>query len=271
MGLGPFDMTGGPFLELYITLFVLAVAASLLIPPWLRPEGRDATVRDAGALAFLAGGTQRLTDAITARLLAAGALTLNRKTFLPGRRDLARTDVEREALALTPPASWTDLQRTLQPAAAPIERRLLGAGLIMDTATTWQLRFWQTLPLLMLIGFGLVKREVGTLRDKPVGHLTALLVVTAIVAAVRFAAVNRRTRAGNRALTAARAEGMRLRLAPTAGEVDLGVALFGTAVLAGSPWVAFHQLRTSSDGGSSGSDGGSGCGGGGGGCGGCGG
>jgi uncharacterized protein (TIGR04222 family) len=268
VGLGPFDMTGGPFLELYVTLFALAFTASLLIPPWLRPGGRDATVRDAGALAFLAGGAQRLTDAITARLLATGALTLQGKTFLPARRDLARTEPERQALALSPPAGWTDLQRTLKPAAEPIERWLLGAGLIMDQATTWQLRFWQTSPLLMLIGFGLTKWEVGRIRERPVGYLTGLLAVTAIVALVRFAIVNRRTRAGDRALTAARLDAVRLRLAPTAGEVDLGVALFGTAVLAGSPWAAFHQLRTSSDGGSGG-DGGSGCGGGG--CGGCGG
>ena len=270
MGLGPFDMTGGPFLELYITLFALAFVASLLIPPWLRPEGRDAPVRDADALAFLAGGAQRLNDTITARLLACGALTLQGKTFLAGRPDLARTDVERQALARTSPANWAELQWALLPAAGPVERRLLTTGLLMDKATTWQLRLWQTLPLLMLIPFGLIKWEVGTLRDKPVGHLTGLLVVTAIVALIRFAVVNRRTRAGNRALTAAKSDAVRLRLAPTVGEVDLGVALFGTAVLAGSPWVAFHQLRNNSSDGGSGGDGGSGCGGGGG-CGGCGG
>lgn len=268
MGLGPFDLTGGPFLELYITLLLLALTASLLIPPWLRPEGRDAPIRDADALAFLAGGAQRLADAIAARLLAAGALTLQGKTFLIARSDLARTATDRLALTFGSSTGWSDLQRTLQQAAEPIERRLLAAGVIMDKPTTWRLRLWQTLPLLLLIPFGLIKWEVGRLRDKPVGHLTALLVVTAVVALIRFAVVNRRTRAGDRALTAAKAGAARLRLAPTAGEVGLGVALFGTAVLTGSPWAGFHQLRTGSDSGSPSSDGGGGCGGG---CGGCGG
>ena len=69
------------------------------------------------------------------------------------------------------------------------------------------------------------------------------------------------------ALAADRARHLRLRQAPQSDEVTLAVALFGTAVLIGSPWEALHSMRTAQGGdGSGGADGG--CGGGG--CGGCG-
>jgi uncharacterized protein (TIGR04222 family) len=143
----------------------------------------------------------------------------------------------------------------------------------MDRGTVWQMRFWQTTPYLLLIVFGAIKVDVGLSRDKPVGFLTLLLILTAILALVRFLAVDRRTRGGIEVLADARARSDRLRRAPTPTETGMAVALFGTMVLAGSDMDGFHTMRSASsggDGGSSSSDGGGGgCGGGG--CGGCGG
>jgi len=272
MSLAPFDLTGGPFLTLYGVLLVATIVAGFIIPRWLRPEGRTARVTDSDQLAFLAGGAMRFADTVVARLLASRALGLaGGKNFYSMDRNAGRTAAERSVLTLPAPIGWPAIASALKSYAEPVESRLVADGLVMDRGLTWQMRFWQTLPYLLLLIFGAIKWEIGTLRDRPVGYLTALLVVTALFAIIRLAAVDRRTRGGLEALTQARARSERLRRAPTANETDLAVALFGTAVLVGSGWSEFHQMRTTSSGdsGSSGGDGGSGCGGGG--CGGCGG
>ncbi|HWU95786.1 MAG TPA: hypothetical protein VN029_09310, partial [Sphingomonas sp.] len=63
MSLGPFDLTGGPFLILYGALLVVTIIAGFSIPRWLRPEGRAPRNIDADHLAYLAGGGGRLAEA----------------------------------------------------------------------------------------------------------------------------------------------------------------------------------------------------------------
>ena len=90
--------------------------------------------------------------------------------------------------------------------------------------------------------------------------------VTAAFAAAghRVFAVDRRTKGGLAVVKEAKRRAERLKRAPTQAETGMAVALFGTAVLAGSPLADLHRMRQS-DGGSSGGDSGSsgGCGGGG--------
>ncbi|MCW3848314.1 TIGR04222 domain-containing membrane protein [Sphingomonas sp. LB-2] len=276
--MSPFDLTGGPFLQLYAVLFALAFIAGLIIPGWLRPEGNRPRAVGVDELAWLAGGRTRFADALVARLLSRRALSITGgNRFAPERGVAAENAAERSVLALTPAAPWGTIERTLRPHGEAIQERLVASGLLMDGGTTLQMRFWQTLPYLLLIGFGAIKLDVGLARGKPIGFLAIFLTVTAIFALVRFLAVDRKTHGGREALAEARSEADRLRRAPATDETDMAVALFGTAVLAGSSWAPFHQMRSASssgDGGaSSGSDGGGGCGGGGGGggCGGCGG
>jgi len=275
MDLGPFDLAGGPFLKLYAVLFVLTLIAGLAIPRWLKPDGNDGRVDDADSLAYLAGGTARFTDAVVARLLSVRALALTGKDrFHAELRNAGRTPAERSVLAIPAEPKWPAIARVVKPHAEPIERKLVAGGLLMDRATLWQMRFWQTSPWLLLFVFGAIKWKVGEMRHRPVGILTAFLIVTLVFALIRFIAVDRRTRGGVVALQTARDRSARLRRAPTAPETDLAVALFGTVVLVGSGWDGFHKLRTASSGdsGGSSSDGGGGGGGcGGGGCGGCGG
>lgn len=271
MSLGPFDLPGEPFLVLYGTLLALTVIAGFLIPRWLRPEGRSARRLDTEQLAFLAGGRNRFIDTVVARLLRQHLLSMEGKDkFRPERRDAAANAAERSVLALPAPTPWSAIERALAPHAEPVEQSLIDADMLMDRGTVLQMRFWQTLPYLMLLGFGLIKFDIGTMRGKPVGILTFLLVVTAVFALIRLVAVDRRTRGGLEAFRDARRTSDRLRRAPTGSETDLGVALFGTAVLAGSDVASFHTFRNSTSS-SSGSDGGGGgdggCGGGG--CGGC--
>jgi len=277
MSLGPFDLTGGPFLTLYVVLLVLTLIAGIVIPRWLRPEGRAGRVTDAGRLAFLAGGRQRFFDTIVTRLLATDALSLiGKKGFVTAPGGAGRSEPEHRLLAAArgEPAGWKQVEQALQPFAAATEDDLVDAGLIMDRGVTTQLRFWQASPYLLLIAFGLIKFGVGEARERPVGYLTMLLVITFVLAVIRFAVVDRRTRAGIELLAGARDHSDRLRRAPTRDETWLAVALFGTGVLAGSAWSDYHTLRTAGDGGATSgcgsSGGGCGGGGGGGGCGGCG-
>lgn len=268
-------MTGGPFLLLYGALLIITIFAGFTIPRWLRPDGRSQPVTDANDLAWLAGGPARFADAVVARLLSARALDMiGKDNFRAIARDGGQNAAEHSVLALPQPMSWQAIERTLRPYAEPVERRLTASGLLMDGATLFQMRFWQTSPYLLLIVFGATKWLIGDARGRPVGFLTALLIVTAILALIRFLAVDRRTRAGRNAVDEAVSRSARLKQAPTSSEIGLAVALFGTAVLAGSGWAAFHQMRSagSGDGGGGSGDGsgdGGGCGGGG--CGGCGG
>lgn len=269
MGLGPFDLTGGPFLTLYGVLLVLTIAAGFAIPRWLRPEGRWGRVDDAESLAYLAGGPTRYAEAVVAQLLSQGALLVSEKTRLRIRQGGAGgTPAERTVLALSSPARWRDVTQALKDQADTVYMRLAGKGLAIDAGTVWRIRCWQTAPYIALLAFGAIKLMVGSLRERPIEYLGVLMILTLTLATMRFMALDKRTRAGMDALENARLESNRLRRAPRTEEAGLAVALFGTTVLAGSFLSDFHQLRRSDSGGDggSGSDGD----GGGGGCGGCG-
>lgn len=275
--MGIFDLTGGPFLMLYGVLFLTAAIAGLLIPRWLQREGRAPAALQPEALAYLAGGASRYADTVIAGQLAARALALEAGGRL---RALAGASVRRRAgggaLMLDDVAPWGKAFTALVRQARHIEAQLVDAGLMMDRAQTFRLRLLASAPWLLLLAIGLTKWEIGRLRDKPVGYLSLFLVVTVFALVVRFATVDRRTRAAHDLLATERRRGDRLRRAPRDDEFPLAVALFGTAVLSGSEFGGYHALRTEGggDAGAVGADGGSdggggGCGGGG--CGGCGG
>jgi uncharacterized protein (TIGR04222 family) len=274
MGLGPFDLTGGPFLMLYIVLLLAALVAGFVIPRRLRPPGRAQSVTDPDLLAVLAGGKGRFVEALVARLLSRGALVfsgLNAFVAKPGAR--GETAAELRVLALSAPIKWSTIQLQVADYANPVARKLAETGLYMNGEEVARVRWWQTLPYVLLIGFGTIKLMVGEARGRPVGFLIGLLILTAVCAAIRWFTLDRRTQAGHNAVAEAARRNDRLKRAPTTGEVGTAVALFGTAVLAGSEWNNFHRMRTAGEGGSSSSDGGSsdgGSGGCGGGCGGCG-
>ncbi len=274
MGLGPFDLTGGPFLSLYLALFVTSFVAGLVIPCRLRPPGRPQSVTDPDMLAVLSGGKNRFVDALVARLLARGALILSGKTAFmvtPGAR--GETAAELRVLALSAPIKFSTIMLQIADYADPVARKLSDSGLCMTDEDAARIRWWQTLPYVLLIGFGTIKLMIGEARGRPVGYLTALLILTAICAMIRWFTLDRRTQAGHEAIAEAARRNDRLKRAPTTGEIGTAVALFGTGVLAGSAWHDYHRMRAAGDSSTSSSSGdssggGSGCGGGG--CGGCG-
>ncbi|OYW44473.1 MAG: hypothetical protein B7Z33_11630 [Sphingomonadales bacterium 12-68-11] len=270
-GANPFDWYGGAFLALYAILFVVSFIASFAIAAWLRPEGREVPPSGEDELAVLAGGKDRLTETLLSRLLARGVATIERGKFLFDRRVPVNGAVEREIVALSAPASWKAVGNVVGRAAERIQRDLEARGLLMDAGEARQLGLYAAMPLAILLLFGLIKVQVGLGRERPVGFLIAFMVVTAVVALIRVFATDRRTRGGKATLKRAQASAERLKLAAPREETGMAVALFGTAVLVGSPLADFHKLRQSSSDGSGGSGDSGGDGGGGGGCGGCGG
>lgn len=267
MSLGLLDLPGPAFLQLYVVLLAVALIAGMIISHWLRADGLARRIDDPDELALLAGGTPRLVDTVIARLLARDVLFMPTGTsFAVSAYAPAPSDIERSVTSLPAPIGWPAAERALKAAAPAVRRRLIGAGQMMDEADLRQMRLWSMLPLLMLAALGLDKYRIGLAHERPVGFLGGLLILTAILALIRWAGLDPRTRAGQTAVTHARDAAQRLRLAPTRSEMGTAVALFGTGVLIGSAFGDFHRLRNNNDG--SGSDGG--CGGGGGGCGGCG-
>jgi uncharacterized protein (TIGR04222 family) len=271
MSLGPFDLNGVLFITLYLLLFGAAIIFGLIIPRLMRQAGRDQSVSDPDQLAVLVGGPTRLCETVVTRLLTARAIE-QRTSNIFGLISAApaRTTVERSVIGVLP-ASWNVIEKSVKPYANLQRERLVSLGLLIDNASAARQQLMQTLPYLLLILFGSIKLVIGAARGRPIGILTMLVLLTVLFAAIRYFKVDRRTSASLRATNAAKAQSARLKAAPTAPEMGLAVALFGTAVLAGSAYQSLHALRNVSSGDGGSSDLGSGDGGcGGGGCGGCG-
>lgn len=276
MGLGPFDLTGGPFLVLNLAMLALAWAASGRLADAFRPQGRPGRIDSQDDLAALSGGPVRLAEAAVARLLAA------RKLVQHGRSEFMAVDVkggttptERAILHIAQPAGWRAIEEAASWEYSAIERRLENSGLMVDAAQHLRFRMIHSAPLVLALLFGSIKLIVGIERGKPVGFLVALLIVTAILAAYRFVRTSALTNEGRLLLERERERSDRIRRAPESDEMGHSVALYGTAVLVGSVYADFHTMRSrqgdsgGDGGGSSSSSGGDGgCGGG---CGGCGG
>jgi len=277
---GPFDLSGGPFLFLYLVLFALAWFASLRLSLAVRPEGRPCGRLADVDLAVLAGGLPRYSELVAAQLRAAGYLTVEGGALVLAA-DAPATPAVRALGEPARPLRWHAAARALAALARAAQQRLVDRGLLLSAGEVWRVRIAQASPFLLLAGFGLVKLLVGEARGRLVGFLAVALIVTLVVAVVRFAGVDARTRIGQQRLAEARRRHERLRRAPTAEEVGIGVALFGTAVLVGSGWEDLHRVRAAGgdgmsfgvdgggdgDGGGGSDGGGGGCGGGG--CGGC--
>jgi uncharacterized protein (TIGR04222 family) len=162
------------------------------------------------------------------------------------------------------------------PEVKAVERRLAAKGLMLESGALFGLRLIAAAPLLLTLCFGATKLIIGVERGKPVAYLAILLLVTVFLTIARFGSVKATTGEGLDLLKRERERSDRLRRAPMRDEMGMSVALFGTAVLAGSELSAFHTMRSRNGdgGGDGGSSGDGGCGGGGcggGGCGGCGG
>lgn len=282
--MNPFNLRGPEFLEFFLLLFAVCGAASMVARWALRMPAGAAGPRhcalDALEVALLAGGRDRAFHAAVARLAAAGLLEVDavERTLCPRGGARAGSALEQRILeevgnVLRMPIR--EVKAKVGPSLEAAQARLRSLGLLPESnaAVVVSAGLW-----VILAAFGAVKIAIGTSRHRPAGIL-ALLVVVALVLALGFATNSPvRSRLGDNALAVLQSsnDGLRSAAGACPADVGLSVALFGTAVLSGTPLeqVALALRpppRTGASDGSSGcSSSGCGGGGGGGGCGGCG-
>ncbi len=274
----PFDWDGPSFLGLYVLLMIAALVISLM----LRRRARDTGVRAAQPAtpyewAYLAGGPSRCVDAGVAQLMADQVVDWD-----PSLRALK---VVKRRVELDPPLDliWRSIAANGDPNA--IQRRatsqldavrhsLEKQGLWMNDAQANVSRWISSAPFLILLAMGLIKIVIGIQRHRSVELLVFLSIVVLVAALTTLLKRPKRTRAGDAALVRGKRSFDRQLRAPENKELGLAVALVGTAVLSGTAYAQYHQVRhppSDSSTSSSNSDSGSGGDSGGGGCGGCGG
>ena len=188
------------------------------------------------------------------------------------RTSIATTSAGTAVLRKVGDFSLSETMRTLKDHAQEIEAHLIKRGLLMQSGEVMKLRLMCVAPYVALVLVGFYRQQAGKDLGEPTGYLVALLIATVVIALFRAGTIHPRTMAGNLVLKNWRDRSSRIKRAPEGSEVPLAVGLFGTGVLAGTPYAHVHAMRQAASGGDSGSGdsdgGGGGCGGG---CGGCGG
>ncbi len=268
--------TGSDFLLFYSALLGLGIAAAWWIPANLREAGRRSDSPDPEDVALLVGGRDRHTDTVIADLYARGGLMAGESNKLAvSNPAVAASPAGRILLGLRQPFNRREAGNLLSVHVQRITARLRRDGLLLRDEDQLRLRWLSIAPFCALLIIGLYRQRAGSALGEPTGFLVILLVLTAVLALIRFAKCDPRTRAGMETVQAMGRSSSRINRAPQSGEAALAVALFGTGVLVGTPWEPVHAMRQqgNGDGGGGGGDSGSSDGGGdgGGGCGGCGG
>lgn len=284
----PFDMTAGPFLMFFLIFWAAAAGWAM----WWRRKARlpaDAPENllaelDAYEAALLAGGRNRALFAAVASLTHRGALEIDEKehrlrsSVLSSKRHPFEMRLH-QRVANHPgctfkenseaSASWAEFES--------MEEKLGNLGLL--TTGRWNICFIPMLIGLTVPLIGFIKIIIGISRDKPVGVLFVLSLVSLGVA-LAFAVRPHRTRRGDAILKRLKEQHSELENLARTGEASpvllalpLAVGLFGPSVLNDTPLADMEKKLQCNTGGVAGGGCGGGCGGGGcgGGCGGCGG
>ncbi len=274
LGLSQYD--AGEFLVIYSAMIVFGWLMTVIVPLLFRPAGEPGVPQTTGQYAALASGKARYAESIMAGLLSSGKLEMEGKTFHVRDKQLEGGGAEARLMSLGDRFNWKTFVRAIDSGYEVDRDSLRAAGLLDGPGKAFKVRALSVIPLIVIILFGLHRFDAGRDLGEPVGVLGVLIALGVVIVAWRLLAGIRRTRAGDRALKEARQDHLGLKRAPTSDQMALGVAIFGTAVLAGTPFDSLHAMRHGGgDGagaagdGDGGGDGGSGCGGGG--CGGCGG
>ncbi len=291
--MNPIDLKGPDFLAFYIFLLIAGSAFAALYRWYLRQPadepGRESLNLSPYEVTYLAGGSALTCRAAIVRLVHDDVLhaeTANRKICVCGELPPDANDIEgavyRRAKSGISADNRTALSACAQREVRPIHSRLVSAGLVLSPSQDLVARILPAVVVTCVLALGIAKICVGIYRDRPVGFLVILCLVTAWVA-MAFCKSPHRTRRGDKAMAKLKQSNAALQYCLSRKndfvsnqDLVLTLGLFGIGVLAGSPLaevgIAFSPPPGSGgDGGSgcsSGGCGGGGCGGGG--CGGCG-
>jgi uncharacterized protein (TIGR04222 family) len=271
----PLDWNGGEFIVLYIVFALICFAGMFTWRHHLRDNGSlgSEMALETWDIAYLAGGSARVMDSAVAKLMNDGRIVWDAKEKRLKATDKTPIDdplLDRIARHLMIEGSPSKLAKRLEPELSRIRDKLASRGLLLDADAKSRAAWLPTLLPAALLLFGAAKVIIGMSRDKPVSILVVMMIILAIGSLVWAFAAPSRSMAGDRAMETLKARHAHTARAPRADDLPLAVALAGTAVLAGTPYDAYHRFRQppGSSGDSSSS---SSCSGGGGGCGGCGG
>jgi uncharacterized protein (TIGR04222 family) len=266
--LNPLDWPAEPFLTLFVAVVALAVLIVFAMRQAIKaaPASLGYTTTDQVELAWLTGGRRRATDTVLVAFLESGSAKLEGSKFeVNPAGGSPPSGFLRFAGYVTAARSVADFRRAIQPGLDQVHDRLAARGLVPSRAQLARLDARTMAIFAVPLALGVLKCIVGVNRDRPVGILVVLLIVTFGIALALVRNKPFRTQAGETAGADAQRGMARAARAPEENEVVLAFALSGAAVLAGRPYAPL--LRPSA--GSASGCAGSGCGGGGGGCGGC--
>jgi len=251
----------------------------------------ETLTEDPYAMAYLAGGQQRVLDTAMASLVEQGALRVNavtRELIAEGAPSKDRPHIEQLARGLLGGARRVEdagrfrrwLQRELDTPLASMRERLLRAGLLARPPLQAKAVMPLRLAFIALLGVGLIRLILGVGAGRPVGFLAISMLLTGLLAwwLLRGMGGERATERGRQLL-----DERKSRLGRGGDDGIWMVALLGLAGYGIGPIADLHHVIQVPEGGSlfggstffgtggctSDSGGGGGCGGGG--CGGCGG
>jgi uncharacterized protein (TIGR04222 family) len=257
--LNPLDFEGPAFLGLFLVLFLACIGITTLLRRQLKDIGgqsRGAEL-DTWSIAYLAGGAERVVDAGMASLLAGGQAkwdTQKKRLDIAHPQQVHDYPLDEIARAAAAEPSVNRIVRRVDGRLERIRAALLARKLLIDDSRRWMLGLISALPFALLTLLGVTKIIVGMSRDRPVGFLIFLTLISGAVALLVLLKRPVRSRAGDTVLREMNTRHAHARRAPRDTDIGLAVALAGTAVLAGTAYAGFHDFRSPSSGSSGSSD-----------------
>ncbi len=284
-GLNPFALKNTDFLVTLGLSLVAAVCVGRVIRSTMRtpnatPEDEDLQL-NWEQTAYLGGGAGRLTTAAVARLVGRGLARLSddgKTLTATGHAPDDTSRVERAVLGSLPVSNEVTALKPVQDAVdaafAKEAERLDAKGVTISAARKLGIGFASLIPLaIVLVGLALPRLMMGLAEDKPVLFLIGVAVIGGFLGLAFTLAGSLRLSNRGRAILAQQKQRHAALKTGTQWEnnsdAGMAVALFGTAVLAGTaiaPLQTWYPRQTgeASSSGCGGGGCGSGCGGGGG-------
>lgn len=285
------DLPGPEFLGFYCVLLAGIVIIGIALRSFLRGPGDvppSLGTLDAYEVAYLVRGPRMVADAALTSMFHAGkikvrtsgAVQLSDTELLPPKGKSIETQLF--AFIAEGGATVSAIRWRCQSYSEPIANNLRSLGLAPTESSMWQVRFVPAMLTGAVLLLGIAKIMVGLARNRPVGFLVILCLITVAIAIGFMSMPIYCTRAGGRVLDRLRSANQALAVNAASAperlphyELAMAVALFGPTALTGSELAQFRAILwpPRSSGSCSGGHGcgGGGCGGGGGGGGGCGG
>jgi uncharacterized protein (TIGR04222 family) len=294
----PLNFPGSQFLNFYLFVLTVAVFLAYCVRWYLRKPGENDSGKsihlDIYETAYLAEGTKYILEVAIAHLVQKDYLKpvgVTRELELTNPLPNESHPLEKAVIEAVKEDRKIDrIRSSVYVDPEPFREKLTALGMLIDPNKIWIIQLSSAFIMFMVLLLGAAKILIGISREKPVGFLIVLCLITLIIGGLFLSIKPSRSRFGDIFLSHLHSQNSGLEKGQnTDVQLGLAIALFGTSILNYSSFSSFTDLRKvlgvatigSNSGGScgggncgGGDSGGGGCGGGGcggGGCGGCGG